>query len=292
MAAARQLAGPLRAAVWGLYFSFEQVAQLAVRMAVAGAATAAGRRSAEAKVVELVITLYGRTVDVGGFSSADWQLESAGCPPAVREQLAHRLGWKHFWSPAAAAGRYALALNVLDEHNVAEMLIALAINEPGEHLASMMLDGAAMEGLPDSWLADLPFKGELLIEYTDGQGRARCPDGEWSSNDPIITGAAFRSHCADEFRVAIASCLIVLHWRGPGGATLSNSVALTPPGLPPAARSVLRDFCLAGELAYATEAAAAAAAAAAKGKLEDWRVKCKPAAVIFIAFPRPFTAFH
>eukprot|EP01052_Picozoa_sp_SAG31_P005590 SAG31_NODE_247_length_19134_cov_12.255050_15_plen_1421_part_00 len=197
------ISGPLRAACRGLFFSFDQVKQLVSSILSSnnpGTMTAFRKQNSAAitrvaVAAELIITLFGRTLDVARFQSPGFLLNALLCPPdTLCPALCNRLGWKLLFAPESAAGRYQLRLDVLDEHNVAEMLISLAVNETCEkgsggsgsaYFRYLALDGIE-QLVPEIWTSELPWKGVLVLEYTSddsvvcAEARAAISNFCWS----------------------------------------------------------------------------------------------------------------
>ena len=90
--------------------------------------------------------------------------ESLLAANAGRLRLAERLGWLNCWTPLNADGFYVLNLANRDERVVAEILVKLSVEMPGESWLDTRLNGSAFSP-PDAWASEVPRSGILSLTY-------------------------------------------------------------------------------------------------------------------------------
>ncbi len=75
---------------------------------------------------------------------------TSGTKQGLVSELGHRLGWLNIFNPMHCDGFYRLDLGKRDQRMVAQMLVVLSIEEPGENVGSMR--GCVYCCRCDAWL--------------------------------------------------------------------------------------------------------------------------------------------
>ena len=144
--------GQIRSAMKGLFFHARDVMETASALQLSGE-----------RLVDLLCVCWGRTVDVGSFQT----LALAKLAPPERLLMHQRLGILFAFDPEHPDGVWKMNLTVPEERSVAEMMVILAVKEPGENWAGESWTGAAGEGweVPASWIEEIPAEGVLTLTF-------------------------------------------------------------------------------------------------------------------------------
>ncbi|TMW63173.1 hypothetical protein Poli38472_002114 [Pythium oligandrum] len=127
--------------------------------------------------------LFSRLIDVGNFH----QIVDA-MPPDDQYVCAKSLGWLNIFNPMVPERAYSLDLSIWDERETIKLLVALAINEPGENWINQTFSNVRGEpGIP-GWKLPVRWEkedekdgggvnrsGYLEMEYYSGADRGCAP---------------------------------------------------------------------------------------------------------------------
>jgi hypothetical protein len=124
--------------------------------------------------VELVITLYSRIVDLHNFDLVLRELT-----PLEVACIQCRLGLLNIYNPLKPEGYLSLDLSLHEERQVAKMIAALSVTEPGENFQNPTfrweweLNDVPGWTLVATWMSEegMPRRGIMLVEYYSGEGQ-------------------------------------------------------------------------------------------------------------------------
>jgi hypothetical protein len=139
--------------------------------------------------VALVQAVFGRLVDLENF----WKIEDAMHDEyrIQNRMLDERLGRLNTCNPNYVDRPYMMYLAIEEDHKMANMLVRLAIDEPGENWCNqtyqrqLFLPPIPGWQVSESFIQDTPHEGLLCLEYYSGSDQGCAP--AWDSRRDLMS---------------------------------------------------------------------------------------------------------
>jgi len=148
---------------------------------------------------DVLVMMYGKIKDIEN-------LYDICDPPELNEEMCeeviNRLGWLNVFNPLKPDHQFNLNMKWRDHRVLAEILVELAVVEPGENLQDQRYrwkpDSDWIPGwdVPESWVREIPQTGILQTRYYSGKDKGCKPD--WHLRQKLLRKVLMGSRVDDD----------------------------------------------------------------------------------------------